>query len=284
MDTVYGGLAASVVNLLTGIHFVVHTHGIRARFMNETSNDRASDSVDFMVEKIVTKRCSFLISVNKEGKDFWVNHGVSSAKIQIIPVPVDTARFQPNPRMRKSLRLAFGVEENQLVFGYVGRLSEEKISTYLLQAFFDSGLDAKLVIVGDGPLMGELKGYAQSSNYANRVIFTGFRSDVNQLLNIFDVFVLPSRIEGLPTVVLEAFSNGKAVIASNIAANKELVTDSVDGVLFDRTINQDLRGKMIQLAENALLRSKIAENGFRKASRYDISVVLSSLFALYDRL
>ncbi len=284
MDTVYGGFAASMASALTGVPFIAHTHGIRAYFMQETSQNVLVKAVDFLIEKTVTKSCSILISVNQQGRYFWLSQGIADNKIKVVPVPVDTKLFAPSEQSRKKIRQELHLSATSFVFGYIGRLSPEKISVSLIEAFSRSNIDAKLVIIGDGPLMTELSNFAKRKELDSKIIFTGFRNDIYKVINIIDVLLLPSYIEGLPTVILEAFSNGKAVAASNIPANQEIIANGEDGILFNPSNVDELRNIIVQLHENLLLREKLAANGLNKSSKYHIDVVLAAIYDIYDNL
>ena len=283
MDTVYGGLAASIASLFSDTPFVTHTHGVRAYYMSIISKKRLVKTIDFLIELIVTHNCSTLICVNQQATSFWARNVVKD-KIRFIPVPVDTKLFAPSKNYREQMRLELQIDTNTLVFGYVGRLSPEKISVSLLESFRLANVNSKLVIIGDGPLMTELKDYTASKGLSEQIIFTGFRSDVFKLINLLDVFILPSLIEGMPTVILEAFSNGKVVVASNIPANREIINHNINGVLFEPAKVECLTSLMVWLNENPSIRAELAKNSLISASKYDVYAVSRALYCLYNEI
>jgi glycosyltransferase involved in cell wall biosynthesis len=252
--------------------------------MYTTSKNGIVKITDFLVERVVTRFCSTLISVNQQAHDFWVTQGVPDEKIQVIPVPVNTRLFAPSEDLRTKMRCIFQINPRSLVFAYIGRLSSEKISCSLLEAFHLANVDSKLLIVGDGPLMSALRSYVRSKNIEEKVIFTGFRNDVSHIINAVDVLVLPSFVEGTSTVILEAFSNGKAVVASDIPANREIIMNEKDGILFDPNNVKQLKDIIIRLSEDPILRKRLATNGRKKASNYDVEKVLKEILDAYRRI
>jgi len=114
------------------------------------------------------------------------------------------------------------------VFGFVGRLVEEKSIDTLLSAYAEYVAQTRrkthLVIAGDGPLREGLIKHA--GNLKIDVKFLGFRADVPELMSAFDVFVLSSVTEGFGLVLLEAMAAGTAIITTNVGAIPEVVDDS----------------------------------------------------------
>ncbi|MHB0975665.1 MAG: glycosyltransferase family 4 protein [Candidatus Aquicultorales bacterium] len=111
---------------------------------------------------------------------------------------------------------------------YVGRLAPEKGVDLFLEAaklLLDEGANHSFVVVGDGPLRAQLEGQARGLGIETSIEFMGFVEDAKTLLDSFDVLVLPSRSEGQPMVVLEAFAAGCPVVASNVGGVAGLLSD-----------------------------------------------------------
>jgi glycosyltransferase involved in cell wall biosynthesis len=284
MDTIYGGMAAFFASKLTDAPFVTHTHGVRAYFMHVTSKSNVVKAIDFLIEKITVKNCCLLISVNQEAAEFWNAYGIPKDKIRIIPVPVETKLIAPSENTRVLVRSELGIDTDSIVYGYVGRLSPEKNLLTLIEAFYRANVNAKLIIVGDGPLMSTLKRYVYSKEINSKVVFTGFRNDIHNIINAVDILILPSLIEGLPTVILEAYSNGKPVIASDITPNREVVQNGSEGILFHPYSVDQLKNAIVELYENSPLRVKLAANARKKAKLYDADTVLSKLLDVYEEV
>ena len=141
-------------------------------------------------------------------------------------IPLDTFQRRRNGEARASL---WGTECRPIVLT-VARLDKQKGHRYLLQAATRIP-EALFVFVGDGPERSGLEIQARELGLNDRVIFLGHRRDVIDLLESCDIFVLPSLYEGFPLSILEATAAGKPVIASAIAGNDEIISDSQTGLL-----------------------------------------------------
>lgn len=148
----------------------------------------------------------------------------------------------------------------------VGRLSAEKGQAGLLWAFAQLAhdhADTELLIVGDGPLAGELRSYAEKLCLGERIRFTGRLSETDTLIEIAnaDLLVLASLMEGLPIVLMEAMALGTAVIASHVAGIPELIEDGTSGLLFTPSDWTELQTCMRRLLNDDDLRERLAEAG-----------------------
>jgi len=151
--------------------------------------------------------------------------------------------------------------------GIVARLSEVKNHKLLLNAFSKlpkNITQSKLTIVGNGPLMEELQKQVTSLNLSDRVTFLGEVSNIPELLNDFDIFVLPSLSEGLSIAILEAMSAYLPVIATDVGGNRSLVDNDVTGIIIDSENETKLTEALERLVSNGSLREKMGINGRQK--------------------
>ncbi len=151
--------------------------------------------------------------------------GVARERILEIPNAVDTARFD-------GMRHPEGAPH----FVFIGRIVAEKGLPLLLDAFADvvaAHPQARLTIVGTGPLLDALGARARESGIAGNVDFTGHRDDIETPLAGANLGVLPSRIEGLSNTLLESMASGLPVVASRISGNEDFVRHGENGWLFD---------------------------------------------------
>jgi glycosyltransferase involved in cell wall biosynthesis len=130
--------------------------------------------------------------------------------------------FLYNSQIRQKIRDEFKVS-NKFVIGHVGRICNVKNHTFLIDAFIEvhrKNSNAVLLLIGDGELKPDIENKVNKAGLKDNVIFTGFRSDVNELLQAMDVFVLPSLYEGLPGAVTEAQISGLRCIVSDTVTNE----------------------------------------------------------------
>lgn len=158
--------------------------------------------------------------------------GVSPSKVVALPAGVDLTRFSPGAlcaRVRAELALTGPV------IGSVAMFRGSKGHAVLLEAFDRLGRefpDARLLLVGDGTRRLSVERMAEASGLGRRVVFTGFREDIPDLLRTMDCFVLAStRTEGVPQSLLQAMAVGCPVVASAIGGIPEVVQHGVNGLL-----------------------------------------------------
>jgi len=157
----------------------------------------------------------------------------------------------------------------------VARLVPQKAIDVLLRAAVD--LDATVVVAGEGPERARLEAAAP-----DRVRFLGHRTDVAALLAAADVFVLPSRYEGTSLALLEAMGAGKAVVATAIGGNDELVRDGVDGLLVPADDADALAAALRRLLDNAQLRARLgAAAAARVAADFSAAAATERVVAVY---
>ena len=144
-------------------------------------------------------------------------------------------------------------DDGCFVLGYVGQLIERKDLSCLLKAakiLIDKQVKLRLVIIGDGPKLDELKDEAGRLGIDNVTDFMGFRADAIRHLKTFDAFALPSRLEGIPRCVMESMAVGVPVVVSDIPGNRSLVMHGQTGFLFELGESSDLAEKVHSLVNN----------------------------------
>jgi glycosyltransferase involved in cell wall biosynthesis len=142
-----------------------------------------------------------------------------------------------------------------------------------------------LCIVGEGPQRLELEQLAHQIGETERVHFFGFRDDRIALMKCFDVFVLPSRLEGIPRCVLEAMAARVPVVATDIPGCRDLVEDNVTGMLFPVDDHAGLAAKLRLLLGNDGLRASVADAGHRLVRKeYSAETMAEKYTELYVEL
>ena len=155
-------------------------------------------------------------------------------------VPLEEFRM---PESRKVFRSSLNFEEDDYIIGHVARIGAWKGQEYLLKAFIEYAIkhpdvSSQLVFIGSPLFMNDdylhsLKNLAYDSGLSNRVHFLGFRSDLGFILSGLDVFIYPSRLDGIGLTLAEAISSGLPSITTNSPPMNEFVREGVSGKLVD---------------------------------------------------
>ena len=152
------------------------------------------------------------------GRWMYGNRCFDAGKVTVMPNAIDTEKFAFDPEARVRLREELGIPQDAFVVGHVGRFMYQKNHSFLVDVFAEllkERPDARLLLIGEGELMGQIQEKVRGLGINESVIFTGARMDVNKLYSVMDVFCLPSFYEGMPVVAWEAQANGLPCVFSS---------------------------------------------------------------------
>jgi len=176
------------------------------------------------------------VVVSKDLERYLVRRvGIAAGRISQIYNGVDTERFTPRPSGAANGFPAEFAEQDTLVIGTVGRIQPVKDQVTLLKAFAElvqRYARLRLAVIGDGPLLGDLRRFAETLGIAKLTWLPGAIDNIPDALRRFDGFVLPSLMEGISNTLLEAMASGVPVVATAAGGNLELVDDGYCGRLF----------------------------------------------------
>lgn len=166
--------------------------------------------------------CSALAGEAVFGKKMW-----ESGKVQTVPNAIDAAAFAFDKKVRADKRAELGIAPEEFVIGHVGRFGFMKNHLFLLEVFalVEKQLPAsRLMLVGDGGMVPDVKKRAEELGVLSKVIFTGNQPKVADYLMAMDFFVFPSIFEGLPGSVVEAQATGLRCLISDTVTDEVLIT------------------------------------------------------------
>ena len=165
------------------------------------------------------------------GRYLFGDKAFDKGEVKIIHNAIDVEKFKYDPEARKQLRKEIGIKDSDFVIGHIGRFVEQKNHRFLIDIFAEvkkEKKNAKLVLVGQGPLREEIEEKAKNLGLEKDVFFLGQRNDTNKLYSVFDVFCLPSLYEGLPVVGIEAQANGVPCVFSDRITGETVTNENVE--------------------------------------------------------
>lgn len=261
-------------------------YGIKTRIAH-------SHNIDFQTSNIIKKFIGNLFKINlkKYATDYYAcsklagewlfgKKIVKSDNFKIINNAIDCTKFKYNEQVRKQIRDELKINENELVLGNVGRFSEQKNHEFLIDLFmkvYSEKKNSKLLLIGTGEKEEQIKEKVKKLNIENSVIFVGFSKKVSDYMNAMDIFVFPSKFEGLGIVLIEAQANGLHCLASEgVIPNEAKVTNLLEFINLnnienwkERILNMPLERKNVQF--------EIENHG------YSINKMVKKLEQLYCR-
>lgn len=244
---------------------IIHSHHRMAAFYTRIVSPSyivqiANAHNTFFDKKSLTKfaysKCNIIAVGNQVKKNLINFYGISSKKIKIIYNAIKPfAGIIENDKLLTQYR-----KNGYVLIGNVGRLSEQKGMTYFIDAaerLLETNKNVRFFIIGDGELKQELMEKVKKQDLSDKIIFMGYRSDVQNIISQLDFIVLSSLWEGLPLTPIEAFSVGKTVIATDVDGTPEIIKNNINGLLVKPKDSVQLSKKMNYLIMEENVRKKM---------------------------
>ena len=279
---------------------IVHSQGGRADFFARIAARIANvpiiiSSMAMLVEgydvSILKKRLYVLMD---RWTERWVNkfivlseamrrslierHKIPPENIVKIYNGIEIEEYNPDLKELRNKKLeskrALGLKNDVPVIGAIGRLVWQKGFEYLIRAapeVLKKCPEARFLIVGEGPLKNKLILTSEKLNVADRIIFTGFRSDIKEILASIDVLAMPSLLEGLPMVLLEAMAMAKPIVATRIDGITEVLENSKTGLLVPAKNSHALAEAIVGILNDKAKANFFGQNA-REATKEKFSV------------
>lgn len=205
---------------------------------------------------------------------------VSENSIIYVHNSIDTNKFSYNLQDRVKVRRALKINEDEFLVGHVGRFSDVKNHKFLINIFEELikiNTNSRLMLVGIGEKENYIRDLVESKGLSSKVMFMGSRSDISELLQAMDVFVLPSLYEGVPVAAIEAQAAGLVTIVSDTVTSEAGITDLYKQISLKKSANE--WAKYILNEVNSYIRIDTSKN--IKKGCYDIKQEVRKLESLY---
>jgi len=233
------------------------------------------------------------IALSNELEEFLLGQvAVKGAKCTKICNGVDTERFVPSDHASKAILPQDFLPEGALLVGTVGRLETVKNQLLLVDGFIELlqrdpeiKQHVRLMLVGDGSMRERIARRINEAGIDQLVWMTGSRNDVPELMAALDVFVLPSKAEGISNTILEAMATGLPVVATDVGGNAQLVVDGATGFIIPSEAVTVLADKLQQYVKNSDLlvcHAKAARD--RAEQQFSLEHMINQYQTVYEEL
>jgi glycosyltransferase involved in cell wall biosynthesis len=269
----FGRLAAAIRHLPV----VVHEH----------ANLTDTPWFQKIADRLLAPATDIAIAVSRSTAEFTINARLIPAertRVVYLGVPLEEFSRERTAADVAAARGALGVPDGAFAIGTVTRLMPSKGNGYLVEAtrqVIDVLPDARVYIVGEGELQGELEAQAAALKLGDRLVFTGFRRDVAEALAAFDLVVFPSLWEGTPLTVLETLAMGKPIVSTDADGLQDVLTHGQDAIMVRRRDAKALADAIVELARAPEERARLSANARRTGAQYDIDVFVKKMERLY---
>lgn len=243
----------------------------------------------YRVDRWCLPRYDHVFAVSQDLCEAAADAGVQRDRLTHLPNAIDLDAYRRRTRPADAaLRRELGTPPGRLVLGGVGRLAEEKCFDTLIRATAEltrRGRDVELWIVGDGDQRARLESLVDQLGLTHRVRLLGYRADPRPCYEAMDVFVLASRREGLPNVLLEAAAMGTAIVSTRVAGVPGMLTDGRDALLCDVDDLDGLTAALRHAVDDAGLRDRLADQARELVeTRYGFAERMQRVAGCYDAL
>lgn len=250
---------------------------------------------NFLSQNKYLHKCMHYIAISRAIKEILVAGGVNESKIDVIPSGIDPMRLMkdgefPNSVDRKTWREKWNATDETFVFGMVGSYVDHKDPLNLIHAGSvlknnHPDIDFRIALIGDGKLRETLEQKTKEFHLEENVFLTGWQDDVAAPMSGLDVFVMPSKLEGLCTSLIDAQAVGLPCVATRAGGIPDVITDGENGLLVDKKDPNELAQKMIQLAEDKDLQKKLAAKGRENVqAKFTIESMTEAYAELYRKI
>lgn len=232
--------------------------------------------------------CTKILPISEQVQNELLELGCPSGKLSVLYGPVDYDRFARGDKNVTSVRKEFGISQTATLLAAVGHTVPVKGWDIAIKAFSEVMKQCKddihLLLVGgftSSEFHRYLEGLVRKFRLEKKVTLAGNRQDIPRLLKASDIFVFPSRSEGLPAALIEAMASGLPCIASRVGGIPEIIQHGVDGMLFERENEKALSQLILQLIGDPVLCKNLAKNASERARHFLIESYVNQLIQIY---
>lgn len=228
--------------------------------------------VYYSIEKMLAPYTDVIITINEEDYVRAKRHLKAKAVYHINGIGIDVRRIASAEK--SGIREKLGIDGEDIILLSVGELNENKNHSVIIKALAQcTNKKLHYIIAGIGNMKNELLTLAQELGIADRIHILGFSSNVYNILMDCDVFVFPSKREGLPVALMEAMAAGLPVIASKVRGNIDLIDDGLGGILCDASDAASFSKAIDKISFDELSKKRMGEYNCNKIKDYDKIVI-----------
>lgn len=274
----------SVFSVFKSNPSVISLHGQTARIINDRKG-KVVRTIYNLLEKFALKKSNAIIAVDKITKEYYLKlYPQYKDKLHVIPTGVNTNIFKPIDRAKAREEMGFSITEKIIL--YVGRIEPPKKVDDIIKAFqllVKKDNSYKLVVVGDGVLLEEMKRLSKSLNLDKNVFFLGLRkrNELPDIFSIADISVLYSKNEGSPLSVKESLACGIPVVANCVGDVPLVVKNGYNGYLVE---NESVEGLALKMELAVDKSPELKQNCIDSIQNYTIEKVNEDVINLYKRI
>ncbi|WP_181813521.1 glycosyltransferase family 4 protein [Gaiella occulta] len=241
------------------------------------------------VERAFARGTDVLVAVSPQVRDDLVEIGIAPGRrFAVVRLGIDLEPRVATTVDRAQARRQLGIAPGRFVVGWFGRMTAVKRTDDLIDALValrGRGVDACLLLVGDGTDRERLELRAKELGVARDVFFLGYQKDVARWYAVADAVVLTSVSEGTPVTIIEALAAGRPVVSTNVGGVADVVRDGVDGFLVEVGDTAVMAARLAEIAADPALGERLGQAGRERVlRRYAVARLVDDVDRLYRAL
>lgn len=218
-----------MVKKYTNSKLIVHSHNT-----NPSGGSKLAVVLHKLNRNKLIKLSDYRLACSDTAAEWMYGKDYKDKQVEIIKNGIIAKDYLYDPKVRKTMRKQLGLE-GKFVIGHVGAFREQKNHQFLIDLFSKINIpNAELVLVGDGPFKNKIEDQVKSLKLENKVKFLGSRNDVNNILQAFDIFIMPSLWEGLSIAAIEAQASGLPILVSQNFSKETKISDLIAYLSLDQ--------------------------------------------------
>ncbi len=285
---------------------LVHTHGVRANLVARIAAKKEELPVvttfhsvlryDYdsilkagfarLLTMLTNKNTDQFIAISRAIEKEILQMGVPAKRIKVIYNGLDPSSFT-NPGDPREIKRALDLDPDKLTVTMVARLHPVKGHRYFLQAareIVKTGLNVQFLIIGEGIYKGKIQQWIRELGLDEVVRMPGYYSPIEDIYTVSDILSVPSLMEGLGMVILEAMYFNVPVVASNIGGVPEIIEDQVNGILVQPRDYKSLAQAIMKVLVDGDLADQIRKNGQKTVKEFSLENMAGQVEATYAAL
>lgn len=280
----FGRIAGKLSNVPT-ILTTIHSHVIDE--LKGLKKPSSGDWLRYRVDLFFSCWAKMIFVVSESIHKRLFDYGIPERKLHVVENGVDINKYRPDVKIKHDIRMELGIDENADVVGIIGRMVPLKNHDIFLKAALEIckiRKDVYFLLVGDGPLNDRLHQDVLKLGLEKRIYFTGWRTDIDRVIQSINVFVLCSEVEGHNIALLEAMACEKPVVGTDVAGIKTIIKHGETGILIPLRDIKALADAVLSLLSDTDKAGAIGRMGMMTVkNKYSLDSMITNYLELYRR-
>jgi glycosyltransferase involved in cell wall biosynthesis len=280
------GIIGRWAGLFAGIPVILHT--VHGWSFNDCQPVPVKRFYIFL-EKITAAFTTKIICVSKKDIETGLKYKIAPReKFVLIKYGIPLYEFKNSNCDRTAKKKELGINNDYPVVGMISCLKPQKAPLDYVKACIDIHSkipDVNFLLIGDGVLRKRCELELKKASLNGKFIFTGWRRDISEILDVLDIVVLTSKWEGFPITIIEALAKGKPIVAADAGGIRELVKDGMSGYITKPGEYKDTSERILSILKDKDFLSKMKEEAFKSIDdSFDIKAMAYNMDNLYRRI